>query len=464
MAKLTFYGGVGTVTGSRFLLELTNKKYLIDCGLFQGLKENRLKNWDPFPVDPASINKIFLTHAHIDHTGYLPRFCREGFRGQIHCTDATHSLSQIMLRDSAHLQEEDAEWANKKGYSKHKPALPLYTKEDAEHALNLFQPYHYGQDFYIEDNIRVKFKDAGHILGSSFIDIKKLDGENNTKILFSGDFGRANRPILNDPVQVYNVDYLILESTYGDRLHEEGSPYDELARVINESYERGGVLLVPSFSVDRTQLLLYVIRELEEQNKIPGLSIYMDSPMAIAATEIFKQRVTDYDLIARKLVIRGKNIFNTRNLRICAAREESIAINKIRKNAIIISASGMATGGRIVHHMAERLPDDRNTLLLIGYQVEGTRGHSILTGKSSVKIHGKEVPVKAKIENIFGFSGHADYEEILAWLMAFNKPPKNTFIVHGEAKASDSLARKIKDRYGWKVSIPQFRETFELDF
>jgi metallo-beta-lactamase family protein len=464
MAKVSFLGGVRTVTGSRFLLELKDRNYLIDCGMFQGIKENRLKNWEPFPVDTKRINKVLLTHAHIDHSGYLPRFCKEGFSGQIHCTDATFDLCQILLRDSAHLQEEDADWANRKGFSKHKPALPLYNTQDAEHALTYFKPYHYGEDFFIEDNIRIKFKDAGHILGSALIDIKRLNGNKSKKILFSGDFGRSQRPILNDPVQVFNVDYLIIESTYGNRLHAPCSPQEELIRIINESYDRGGVLVIPSFSVDRTQTLLYVLRELEQEKKIPSLKIYMDSPMAIAATEIFKKRIADYDLTARKLALNGIDIFRPKKLEICAKREESRAINQIKKGAIIISASGMATGGRILHHLRERLPDSRNTILLIGYQVEGSRGRSILEKKPYVKIHGEEIPVNATVENIFGFSGHADYEEILAWLYAFNKPPKKTFVVHGEESASISLAQKIEKAYGWDVVIPKFGESFELDF
>ena len=464
MTKLSFLGATRTVTGSRFLLELDGKNYLIDCGLFQGMKENRLKNWEPFPVDISTISKVLLTHAHIDHSGYLPRFCKEGFAGKIHCTDATYDLCQIMLRDSAHLQEEDAEWANRKGFSKHKPALPLYNTQDAEHALSFFKPYHYGEDFFVDNNIRIKFKDAGHILGSALIDIKRQNSNKSKKILFSGDFGRSQRPILNDPVQVFNVDYLVVESTYGDRLHESSSPQEELTRIINESYDRGGVLVIPSFSVDRTQTLLYVLRELEEDKKIPSLKIYMDSPMAIAATEIFKKRIADYDLIARKLALKGIDIFHPAKLEICAKKEDSQAINKVSKGAIIISASGMATGGRILHHLKERLPDSRNTILLIGYQVDGSRGRAIMDKNPSVKIHGEQVPINAKVENIFGFSGHADYEEILAWLYAFNKPPEKTFIVHGEESASISLAQKIEETYHWKVVIPKFGDSFGLDF
>ncbi len=463
MARITFYGATGTVTGSRHLLELNGHQYLIDCGLFQGKKENRLKNWEPFPVSPGEIERVFLTHAHIDHTGYLPRFCKDGFIGQVHCTPPTHQLSEIMLKDSAHLQEEDARWANKKGFSKHKPALPLYTVDDAEAALQLFAPIEYGDELFLDDTTRVKFKDAGHILGSAFLDIKTRIGRHPRKILFSGDIGRPARPILRDPVQAFNVDYLVLESTYGNRLHEENHPDDDLARIINESVERGGVLLIPAFAVGRTQTLLYVIRELEEQGKIPTLPIYVDSPMAIDATHIFEQRAADENLTSRILLLEGVKIFHPKRLHICKSRHESKAINKITNRAIIISASGMATGGRILHHLVQRLPEERNTILFIGYQAEGTRGRTILEGHPTVKIHGEHIPVNARIETMTGYSGHADYREILAWLMGFNRPPEKTFIVHGEPDASAALAEKIREQFGWDVVVPQFGESYELD-
>jgi metallo-beta-lactamase family protein len=463
MAKIAFYGATDTVTGSRFLLEIDRQKLLIDCGMFQGRKENRERNWEPFPVPPAEINKVFLTHAHIDHTGYLPRFCRDGFKGQVHCTHPTADLCDIMLKDSAHLQEEDAEWANKKGFSRHDPALPLYRVKDAEHAMTFFHPLYYGEDLFISDDVKVKFKDAGHILGSAFVDIRKEYNHEGKKILFSGDFGRPDRPILRDPVQVYNVDYLILESTYGDRLHEESSGSENLAQVINESVERGGVLVIPSFAVGRTQALLYVIRELEEHKLIPVLPIYVDSPMAIDATEIFERRISEQDLTSRMLTLRGKHIFRPRQIHVCRSLEKSKAIFRKKKKAIIISASGMVTGGRILHHMKARLPHPKNTVLFIGYQADGTRGRTILDGKSTVKIHGEEIPIRAKVENISGFSAHGDYSEILAWLVGFNREPKRTFIVHGERGASAAMADRIRQQLGWDVVVPKLGETFELD-
>ncbi|MCF7805883.1 MAG: MBL fold metallo-hydrolase [Candidatus Marinimicrobia bacterium] len=463
MAKITFYGATGTVTGSRTLLDLDSQRFLIDCGMFQGKKENRLKNWDPFPVPPESVDAVLLTHAHIDHSGYLPRFCRYDFAGRIHATHATSDLCEILLKDSAHLQEEDAKWANKKGFSQHKPALPLYTTKDAENALTHFSPVHYGEDLFPADDIRVKFKDAGHILGSSLVDIKVGRNNNTSKVLFTGDLGRPRRPVLKDPVQVYNVDYLVIESTYGNRLHSDASPYEELVRVINESADRGGVLVIPSFAVGRTQTLLYVIRELEAQGKIPVMPIYIDSPMAIDATSIFTSHLDVLNLHAREQTLQGSSIFQPTQLKVCRSREESMAINRIKEKAIIISASGMITGGRILHHMRERLGDPKNSILFIGYQAMGTRGRTILEGAETVKIHGKKIPVKAQIKNIFGFSGHADYEEILAWLMGFNRPPKMTFINHGEADASEALAEKIRSHFGWEVTVPEFGENYSID-
>jgi metallo-beta-lactamase family protein len=463
MANLSFHGATGIVTGSRFILRLHGRKLLIDCGLFQGRKEDRLKNWQPFPVAPQEIDEVLLTHAHIDHTGYLPRFCRDGFSGRIRCTYPTYDLCEIMLKDGAHIQEEDAYWANKKGFSKHSPALPLFTVEDAKRALGLFSPMYYGEELSFDDRFRVKFRDAGHILGSAFIDVKTTDADRTRKIVFSGDLGRPDRPILRNPVQAFNVDYLVLESTYGNRLHPDISQYEELAGIINEAADRGGGLIIPSFAVERTQEILYVIRELEEDKKIPILPVYVDSPMALDATEIFERRIADQDLASRVETLRGKRVFNPEKLQFCDTIDQSKAINEPKSQAIIISSSGMATAGRILHHLRKRLRHPQNTILFVGYQAVGTRGRAILDGASSVKIHGKEIPVKARIESFSGFSGHADYNEILAWLMGFNKPPERTFIVHGEPEASASLADRIKSRFGWDVVVPEAGESYDLD-
>ena len=463
MAKLTFLGATGTVTGSRFLLEIGGRHVLVDCGLFQGLKQNRERNWEPFPFPPDKIERVFLTHAHIDHSGYLPRLWLEGFRGQVHCTHATADLCDILLKDSGHLHEEDARWANKQGFSKHSPALPLYTLDDAAETLKLFSPIYYGEHLEFGSNVRVKLKDAGHILGSSFVDIKTTANGRSRKIFFCGDFGRPERPVLNDPAQAYNVDYLVLESTYGNRLHEKVDQKEELARVVKESVNRGGVLLVPAFSVGRSQTLLYLLRELEEEGTLRSLPIYLDSPMSIKATAVFEKYIHDLDLTARVLTLQGKKIFQPKQVHFCKSVSESKAINEIGGKAVVISANGMVTGGRILHHMAQRLPHKENTILFIGYQAEGTRGRLLADGAKSVKIHGQEVPVKARIEQIDGFSGHPDSNEILAWLMGFNRPPEKTFIVHGEPDSSAALAQRIRDKLGWSVEVPEFQQSYELD-
>ncbi len=463
-AKLSFYGATGTVTGSRFLFQIKDHNILIDCGLFQGPKELRQKNWEPFPFPASDIERILITHAHIDHTGYLPRIVKDGFTGNIHSTVATAELSKIMLKDSAYLQEEDARWANKKGFSKHKPALPLYTIEDAEETIKHLVPLQYGEGFYLEDDFRVKFKDAGHILGSSVIDIKIGRGSESKKIVFSGDLGRPSEKYLRDPAQVFNVDYLVIESTYGDRLHDEVDPREALVRIVEESRERGGVLIIPSFAVGRTQTLLFLLRELEDDGKIPSLDIYVDSPMAINVTKVFEKRTSDQNILSRLLKLEGIKAFHPKKLHICEHRNDSKAINNVKKDAIIISASGMVTGGRILHHLANRLPDPKNTVFFIGYQAEGTRGRAIVEGKSEVKIHGRMIPIEAHVEQISSLSAHADYNETLAWLMGFNKAPEITFLVHGEENASRALAEKIKKELGWNVEIPEYEQSFTLNF
>lgn len=464
MTAITFYGATGTVTGSRHLLDLGNKQILVDCGLFQGPKQNRLKNWENFPVSAGLIDSVFLTHAHLDHSGYLPKLKREGFNGKVYATHATGELCDILLKDSAHIQEEDAKWANKKKFTRHSPALPLYTMDDAEAVLSRFRTFHYGDEIPLDDNTRVKFRDAGHILGSSFVDIKRGHNNEARKILFSGDLGRPDRPVLRDPTQIYNVDYLILESTYGNRRHGANPSDDELVRVIMESVDRGGILVVPAFAVGRTQTLLYTIRRLEEEGRLPALPVFVDSPMGIATTHVFSQHIQDLNLKNRRLALEHKELFQPKNLRVCRTTEESKSINNQKGPGIIISSSGMATGGRILHHLEQRLPGKENTVLFIGYQAHGTRGRTILEGKPTVKIHGRHIPVNAVIETITGYSGHADYEEILAWLMGFNRPPEHIFIVHGEPDASQALAEKIRNQFHWKVTVPEYGQRFDLDF
>jgi metallo-beta-lactamase family protein len=463
MVTLSFFGATGTVTGSRYLLEVKQENWLIDCGFFQGKKEDRQKNWNPFPILPSEIHRIFLTHAHLDHAGFLPRLVKQGFRGPVYCTDSTADLLEIMLLDSAHIQEEDAYWANKKGFSKHKPALPLYTTEDAKQALTYIKPVTYGENIHPISDVRVKFRDAGHILGSSFLDFKFDTPHGKRKIVFSGDLGRPNKPILRDTSQAFNVDYLIVESTYGDRLHDEHDLKKELETVLNESFKRNGMVLMPSFAVGRTQTLLYMIRELEEQGRIPSVPVFVDSPMAVDVTEIFRKHSADLNLATRVKKLEGTKIFTPTQLKLCRTRDESKQINPIRGKAIVISASGMATGGRILHHLAQRLAHPENTVVFTGYQAYGTRGRTILEGAKSVKIHGHHIPIKAQVTNLHGFSGHADWREILAWLMGFNKEPKQIFITHGEPEASSSLQEHITQQYGWVTHIPSYGQRFTLD-
>jgi metallo-beta-lactamase family protein len=465
MTRLTFLGAAGTVTGSRHLLETRGKQLLVDCGLFQGRKELRLKNWDPFPVAPSSIDAVMLTHAHVDHIGYLPRLVKEGFTGPIHCTEATAQLAQILLMDTAHLQEEEARWANKRGYSKHHPAEPLFTRRDAERVMNHFQPVSYGTHFEPVTGVRGKFRDVGHILGASFLDLKTTQSRVEKKIVFSGDVGRPTDTLLRPPAQPYNVDYLVLESTYGDRLHEACDPVEHIARAINEGLERGGVILVPAFAVGRAQMLLYVLREMQEDGRIPSdVAIFLDSPMAVEALSLHKRSIGDLNLTCRKQYLHGIDLFRPRNLNLAVTKEDSQKINDVKKRAIIISSSGMMAGGRILHHLYERLPRAENTILIIGYQAEGTRGRSLVDGKESLRMFGEDVPVLAHLERIEGFSGHADYEEILAWLLGFNRAPTRTFLVHGEGNASQNQADLIRKNLRWDVSVPAEGDHVVLDF
>jgi metallo-beta-lactamase family protein len=456
-------GAAGTVTGSRHMVEVNDKRLLVDCGLFQGPKKNRLKNWEPFPVEPSSIDAVMLTHAHIDHIGYLPALVKQGFRGPIYCTKATAELAGILLPDSGHLQEEEAKWANKKGYSKHSPAKPLYTEDDAREVLQYLKPVDYGEHFEPAPEVRGKFRDTGHILGAGFLDLKSTRS-GGKKIIFSGDVGRPVDSILRAPVPAYNADYLVMESTYGDRLHEETYPVEALERVVNEAMGRGGVLVIPSFAVGRSQTLLYLLRELEVAGKIPSVPVYLDSPMANRALDTHKNHIADLNLVCRKKSISGVRIFHPEKLNLSVSREQSMKINSVQKNAIIISASGMVTGGRILHHLKERLSEPQHTVLFIGYQAQGTRGRTILEGKESVKMFGQQVPIKARIERIEGFSGHADYQELLAWMMGFNRKPERTFLVHGEPEASEAMADHIRKHFKLDVTVPVEDDQVLLDF
>lgn len=463
MASLQFLGASGTVTGSKFLLDAGGSRALIDCGLFQGHKELRLRNWDSLPINPASITWVLLTHAHIDHTGYLPRLVRDGFKGPIYATQATADLLKILLPDSAKLQEEDAEYANRKGFSRHTPALPLYTEQDANAALKLVQKISYQQDVRLNKLLAARFIPAGHILGSSFIEVLVTEQNRDpVKIVFSGDLGRYDEPILNDPAPETEADYLLIESTYGDRLHDHTNPKDRLAEIINATAERGGKIIIPAFAVGRTQSLVYYLRELEDEGRIPVLPVAVDSPMGAEATRLYSKHREDHDFDMTRLENLNRNPLATRNFSLVRGRSGSRALKEQSGSAIIISASGMATGGRVVHHLAQWLPDKASSVIFVGYQAAGTRGRRLQDGEKQIKLHGEMVPVHAHIESIGSLSAHADCGEIMRWLGGFKRPPRKTFVVHGEAGSSAALRDRIVSELGWDAVIPTYKEVVEL--
>ena len=463
MSTIQFLGATETVTGSRFVLEVEGSRALIDCGLFQGLKELRARNWDPFPIKPASLSWVLLTHAHIDHSGYLPRLVRDGFTGPVFATTATADLLKILLPDSARLQEEDADYVNRKGFTVHQPALPLYTEEDAKTALKHIRTVSYKKDVRLNKYVQVKFISAGHILGSSFLMINISEPDKKPiKVLFSGDLGRYDEPILNDPSQIDEADYLVLDSTYGNRLHDNTDPKIKLAEIINSTAEKGGKLIIPAFSVGRTQLLVYYIRELEDEGRIPILPVIVDSPMSSSATRVYLEHKEEHDRDMQRIEAKHKNALATRNFSLVQGRAGSKAVNTLKGTAIIISASGMATGGRVLHHLAKYLPDPATTVLFVGYQAIGTRGRHLEDGQTETKIHGEIIPVQARIESLHNLSAHADWSEILKWLSLFKRPPGTTFLVHGEPDSTESLKQKIVEKFGWNVEIPGFKQIYDL--
>ncbi|MBL8207225.1 MAG: MBL fold metallo-hydrolase [Blastocatellia bacterium] len=463
MTNLHFLGAAGTVTGSKFVLECDGYRVMVDCGLFQGLKELRLRNWEPLPLNPASINDVVLTHAHIDHTGYLPRLVRDGFKGTVYATKATADLLTLMLPDSARIQEEDAEYANRKGFSRHHPALPLYTEADAKAALRLIQGVNYEQDIRLSKFVNAQYTQAGHILGSGCVKANvHVPGDDPFSILFSGDLGRYDEPILNDPAPVHEADYLLIESTYGNRTHEDIDPKDRLADIINETVARGGKVIIPAFAIGRTQLLIYYLRELEDANRIPVIPVIVDSPMGASATRFYAKHKQEHDLEMQRLAEDKRNALSTHRFKLIHGREDSKGLNRLHEPAVIISASGMATGGRIMHHLYHHLPNPKNTVVLVGYQAEGTRGRRLQNGEKTLRLLGEDVPVNAKIETVGSLSAHADSSEILRWLREFKRPPRKTFIVHGEPDAASALGQLITDKLGWDIAIPQYQEIVSL--
>ncbi|MFZ0639167.1 MAG: MBL fold metallo-hydrolase [Candidatus Acidiferrales bacterium] len=462
MAKITFLGAVGAVTGSKYLVEAGGKRLLVDCGLFQGPKELRQKNWDRFPIDPASIDWIVLTHAHIDHTGYLPRIVRDGFRGPIYANAATHELCQLLLTDSAHLQEEDAQYATKKGYSSHKPALPLYTVQDAQQALKLFQEIPRKDPFTISPQFTVKPSDAGHILGSSSLQITITENGKSAVVVFSGDVGRYNQTILNDPTPIAKADYILCESTYGDRDHPTASPFDAIADIVNRVAKRGGAIVIPAFAVGRTQTLMYIMRLLEDQQRIPKLPTFVDSPMANNVTDLYVRHTEDHRLsFLREEQTGDRDPLDVHEVHMTRSVEESKKINDVKTPCIIMSASGMCTGGRILHHLEQRLPDARNAVIFAGYQADGTLGRYLLSGGKAAHIYGKTIPVGAEIQEVSQFSAHGDRTELVRWLSGFTSPPKQLFLTHGEPAAAQSFRGTVQQKLNWAVTVPAQGDSFD---
>jgi metallo-beta-lactamase family protein len=452
--RLRFLGAAGTVTGSRYLVETEGgASILVDCGLFQGLKQLRLRNWAPFPVSPESIDIVLLTHAHIDHTGYLPALLRDGMAGPVMATAPTADLAAIMLPDSGHLQEEEARFANRHGLSRHHPARPLYTRADAERAVERVQPVAFEVDLPVVDGVTARFRRNGHILGSASI-MLDVDG---VRLVFSGDIGRPQDVLMYAPRTIERADYLVMESTYGGRRHDDVDPAEQLGAVVRETATRGGVVVVPAFAVGRAQALLVQLGRLRASGAIPPVPVFLDSPMARDVSELFERHAAELQIDAdewREL---------TSSLTIVNSVEESKAIDQRRGPMVIVSASGMATGGRVVHHLKVFAPHHRNTILFAGFQAPGTRGQALADGGRTVRIHGADIPVNADVRMLDGLSAHADHQELLEWMRGFEKAPKHTYITHGEPLAADTLRRAIQDRLGWECSVPEHLQRVNLD-
>ncbi len=450
--QLQFLGATDTVTGSKYLLQHGDASLLVDCGLFQGYKQLRLRNWAGLPVAPASIDAVILTHAHLDHSGYLPLLARQGFRGKVYCTPPTRDLCAILLPDSGHLLEEEAEYLNRKQLSKHSPALPLYTRDDAQRCLKLLHPVEFGKPFHPVPGLTAVLSPSGHMPGSSFV---RLD-DGKTSILFSGDIGRPDDLVLQPPSQPEPADYLVVESTYGDRPHVHTDLLQELADVINRTAKRGGVVVIPAFAVGRAQSLLYCIHLLKQKGAISDLPIYLNSPMAASATSVFARQQGGLRLDAheRAALAQVAHIVET--------PEESRELNTRHGPMVIIAASGMATGGRVVHHLKAFAPDPRNTILFAGFQAGGTRGATIVRGADSVRIFGEDVPIRAEVVSLDNLSAHGDAAEIIDWLRRFRSAPKRTFITHGEPAAADAMRQHIERELHWSCYLPYYLETVQL--
>jgi len=459
---LRFLGAARTVTGSRFLLETSRARVLFDCGLFQGLKELRLLNWDPFPVPPEQLDAVVLTHAHLDHSGYLPALVRDGFRGPVYCTPNTAALAAIVLPDSGRLQEEDAAYANRKGFSKHTPALPLYSEADAQAALRRLRPVPFGAPIEAGPGVRAHLRRAGHILGAAWVRVD-VEGHADDTLLFSGDLGRPQHEILLPPEPPDAVATCVIESTYGDRRHDDAAALERFVDAIVRTAERRGAIVIPAFAVDRTEVVLLTLRRLVQAGRIPDLPVYVDSPMALAALAVYERAAKDGDPEIRSEFRGDPAPFDPGGLIEARSADDSKAIHDAALPAIIISASGMATGGRVLHHLERRLPEARNSVVLVGYQAEGTRGRALLRGSTTLKMHGRYVPVRAEIVDASGFSVHADGGELLQWLASAPAAPRMAFVVHGEADAAFALQRAIGERIGCPAIVPQHGERVRFD-
>jgi metallo-beta-lactamase family protein len=458
--KLKFLGGTGNVTGSRHLLEANGKRILVDCGLYQE-RDLKSRNWEPFMVPPSSIDAVLLTHAHLDHCGLIPKFVREGFKGNIYATSATTDITKIILLDSAHIQEEDAAFKKRRHEKENRkgpyPEIPLYTQEDAEASFPLFSSVEYKEPVPLGEGITASFYDAGHVLGSSMIKINvRGEGESRT-VLFSGDVGRWDKPILEDPSVFTEIDYVVTESTYGDRIHKESADInDSLAEVINWTWQAGGNIVVPSFALQRSQEILYHMNQLLMQNRIPHIMVFLDSPMASRITEVFKNHSDLFDKEMTRLVGQGKSPFDFPGFKMVQAVDESKSLNHIKSTIMIIAGSGMCAGGRVKHHLVTNIHRPESTILFIGYQAIGTLGRIIVDGAEEVRILGQKYPVRARIAQIGGFSAHADRDELLKWITYLNNPPRRVFVVHGEAKAARKFGQFLKRKTGWEVSVPEY--------
>jgi metallo-beta-lactamase family protein len=451
--QLSFLGGAGTVTGSKYLLEKSGHRILVDCGLFQGYKALRLRNWAQPPFAPASISAVVLTHAHLDHSGYLPLLVKNGFRGPVICTDATADLCGILLPDSGHLQEQDALFANRHRFSKHHPALPLYTEDDARRALEHLRPSPFGRAIELPNGAQLRFDRAGHILGAASATVEW----DNKSIVFSGDIGRYNDPLMLDPVTPAKADYVLMESTYGDRCHDQMDPQDALANIIEKTVHRGGTVVVPAFAVGRAQSLLFHIAQLKATGRLPRLlPVFLDSPMAIDATNIFRNHPSDHRLKGEALKALDGGI------RYVRTSDDSKALTANPMAKVIVSASGMATGGRVLHHLDHYAPDPKNTILFAGFQAGGTRGAAMVAGVQRIKMHGHYITVRAKVHNLSMLSAHADQSELLRWAGAMHIPPRTAFVIHGEPQSADALRHSLEEELHWNCAVPDLGQTVIL--